>query len=109
MNEKTYYVDQVPAEALVFTVKDEARKPRSLAAYSGAAVFFTNPLGLTTSGGTATITDAANGEVTFTFPATTLFPMQGQYRVQLKLLNGEREDYTDILNIRVVQALEGSV
>ena len=38
---KTYYVNQVPVESIAFTVVDEARKARSLTAYTSASVLFT--------------------------------------------------------------------
>lgn len=105
--EKTYYVNQVPVEAIVFTVVDESRNARSLSAYSGAAVHFTNPTGTVKTGGTATITDSANGKVTYEFGETTIFDSTGTYRVQLKLTSGSREDYADIMSIKVIEPLEG--
>lgn len=107
MTEKTYYVNQVPVESIVFTVVDENRAPRSLSSYSGARVFFTRPDGSSTDGGNAVITRSASGEVTYTFPETTVFTQRGSYRVQLRLENGARRDYTDITTIRVVDAPEG--
>lgn len=108
MNEKTYYVNQVPVESVVFTVVDEMRNPRSLGAYTGASVYFTSPDGTKKAGGAATITDSAGGKVTYTFPTATLFDQKGAYRVQLRLENGDREDYADIMSIRVIEPLEGS-
>ena len=107
MNEKIYYVNQVPVESIVFTVVDENRQPRSLNAYTGASVHFTSPNGTSIDGGTATITDSANGKVTYAFPETTPFTARGAYRVQVKLTNGTREDYADIMTLRVVESLEG--
>ena len=107
MNDKTYYVNQVPVESIVFTVVDETRKARSLSAYTGASVYFTSPDGTKKAGGEAVITDAPNGKVTYTFPEETIFDQKGAYRVQLKLENGGREDYADIMTIRVIDALEG--
>jgi hypothetical protein len=107
MNEKTYYVNQVPVESIVFTVVDENRNARSLSAYTGASVFFTSPDGTRKAGGGAVITDALKGQVTYAFPEATLFDQRGAYRVQLKLENGSREDYADITTIKVVDPLEG--
>lgn len=107
MNEKTYYVNQVPVESIVFTVVDEMRNPRSLSAYTGASVYFTSPDGTNRDGGAAVITDSANGKVTYTFPEATIFDQRGAYRVQLRLENGDREDYADIMTIRVIEPLEG--
>jgi hypothetical protein len=107
MNEKTYYVNQVPVESIVFTVVDEQRNARSLAAYTSASVYFTSPDGTIKTGGDAVITDSANGKVTYTFPEATVFDQRGAYRMQLKLINGNREDYADILSIRVIDPLEG--
>lgn len=107
MSEKTYYVDQVPVESIVFTVVDENRAPRSLSSYTGARVFFTAPDGSSTDGGSAVITDSAAGKVTFAFPGESLFSQRGSYRVQLRLENGTRHDYADITSIRVIDSLEG--
>lgn len=107
MNEKTYYVNQVPVESIVFTVVDEQRNPRALTAYTDASVYLTSPDGTVKAGGAADITDSANGEVTYTFPSATLFDLKGAYRLQLRLENGTRADYADILTIRVIDPLEG--
>lgn len=104
---KTYYVGQTPVEQIVFTVRDERRSPRSLSAYSAAEVIFRDPTGQTIEGGSASITDAANGEVTYQFPETSLFTMAGAHSVQLKMINGDRADYADIATIKVRESLEG--
>lgn len=107
MREKTYYVNQVPVESVVFSVVDENRNPRTLEAYETARVFFTSPNGTSTDGGNAVITDPAQGVVTYTFPETTVFEQRGSYRVQLRLENGDRMDYADIATLRVINSLEG--
>lgn len=109
MNDKTYYVNQVPVESIAFTVVDEQRNARNLDAYTGASVFFTNPNGVVKSGGPAQITDSETGLVTYTFPSATVFDLKGSYRVQVRLENGAREDYTDIMTIRVIESLEGGI
>lgn len=108
MIKKTYYVNQVPVESVVFTVLDENRNARDLSAYTSASVFFTSPDGTSLSGGVAEITDSATGKVTYTFPSVTLFNSKGAYRVQLRLENGNRSDYADITQIKVIETLEGS-
>lgn len=104
---KTYYKSQTPVETITFTVKDERSIVRNLTAYTGATVLIAGPDGVLRTGGTATITNAANGVVTFTFPNTTMFDVVGDYAVQLKLTNGTKADYADITTIRVVESLEG--
>lgn len=103
---KTYYVEQVPVESINFMVVDESRNARNLSSYTDASVFFTAPDGTSIAGGEATIVDATNGKVTYTFPETTVFTQRGEYQVQLRLGNSNRADYTDIMSIRVVESLE---
>ena len=105
---KTYYVNQVPVESIAFTVVDEARKARSLTAYTSATVLFTAPDGTSVNGGTADITNASGGKVTYTFPGQVLFTQRGDYKMQLRLENGNRRDYTDVMTVRVIESLEGS-
>lgn len=102
-----YFAGSVPVEPLVLSVKDEVGNPRSLSAYTGAAVLITGPDGVLRTGGTAVISNAAQGEVTFTWPSTTLFDMRGDYRLTLKLTNGAAADYTGERKIIVRPGLEG--
>ena len=101
-----YIAGSVPVEPLVLTVKDEVGNPRSLSAYSGAAVILTGPDGVSRTGGTAVVSNAAQGEVTFTWPSTTLFDIPGDYRLRLKLSNGAAADYTGEHRIIVRPGLE---
>lgn len=103
---KTYYVEQVPVESIVFLVVDETNTARDLSSYTSASVFFTDPDGLKIAGGEAIITDSAKGKVTYTFPSTSVFSRRGEYKVQLRLGNSNRADYTDILSIKVLESLE---
>lgn len=103
---KTFYVNQVPVEAVIFKVVDELYKGRSLAAYTAASVIFTAPDRTVIDGGDAVITDAATGTVTYNFPATTLFTQRGEYKMRLRLENGEREDYCDVISLQVQEELE---
>lgn len=103
---KTYYVNQMPVESIAFAVVDEARKARSLTAYTSATVLFTAPDGTAINGGAATITNAATGSVTYTFPGQVLFTQRGDYKMQLRLENANRRDYADIMTVRVIESLE---
>jgi hypothetical protein len=106
MISKTYYIGQVPVETIVFTVKDERAIVRSLSAYTSATVLFQAPDGTTRTGGTATITNSAGGQVTYTFGSTTIFDEIGDYKIQLKLINSTKADYCDIAVIKVIESLE---
>lgn len=103
---KTYYVNQVPVESIEFLVVDEDHDPRPLDAYTSASVFFNTPAGESINGGTAVINDAEGGVVTYTFPAETIFNQRGGYKVQLRLENGSREDYCEIMRLNVLESLE---
>jgi hypothetical protein len=97
-----FVVNSVPVEPLEFVVYDETGfSKRSLGAYTGAQVVITGPDGLQRVGGTASITDAAGGKVTFSWPETSLFEVPGDYHVQLKLMNGSAADYTTTKRIVV--------
>lgn len=105
---KTYYVGQVPAESIVFTVRDERSIVRNLSGYNGAAVLFAGPDGEPiTHNGAATITNTTGGIVTFIFGTESIFTVPGDYKVQLKLTTaGGKVDYTDITTVKVVMGLE---
>lgn len=105
--QKIYYVNQVPVESVVFTVVDETRRPRNLSAYTSASVIIVSPKGEQIAGGAASITGSAQGQVTYTFPGTSVFTMPGQYGIQLRLANGDRADYADVLQIKVIEPLGG--
>ncbi|MET7769903.1 hypothetical protein [Nocardia sp. NPDC005366] len=105
---KTYYMNQKPVEPLVFVVRDERGKARDLSLYDSAQVYITgtNNFDFDEIGGTAVITDADNGKVTFTFMGETVFVNQGKYRFQVKLIAGDRWDWTDIGEIEVRKGLD---
>jgi hypothetical protein len=102
-----YIAGSVPVEGLVLTVVDEVGNPRNLSTYTGAAVLITGPDGVLRTGGTTAITNAAEGQVTFTWPNTVLLDMPGDYRLRLKLTKGTAADYTAPQRIVVVPGLEG--
>lgn len=102
-----FVAGSVPVEDLVFTVKDENGTARSLATYTGVSVLVSGPDGELRSGGTAAITDEEEGKVTFTWPATTLFDVPGDYRLALKLTTSTGADYTSPQRFVVVRGLEG--
>ncbi|WP_157107670.1 hypothetical protein [Nocardia amikacinitolerans] len=104
---KRYYVEQKPVEPLVLTVRDERGVPRNLSAYDSAQVFIsgTNGFGFDDAG-TASITDAANGRITFTFTGNSVFGTVGRYRIQVKLIDGDRWDWSDIGEIEVLRGLD---
>ena len=107
---KTYYVGQNPAESIVFTVRDERSIIRNLSGYNGVQVIFAGPDGeQITHDGAAVITNTINGVVTFTFGATSIFTVPGDYKVQLKLTNDAgKADYTDISVLKVIKGLESA-
>lgn len=104
---RTYYVGQVPVDPLLIRVQDENGDSRNLSGYSGASVLFSGPDGVLRTGGTATITDAANGLVSFDWPTTTLFDVPGDYRMALKLTAGSGADFTTPIRVVVARGLEG--
>ncbi|MFI8229425.1 hypothetical protein ACIGDI_11380 [Streptomyces sp. NPDC085900] len=101
-----YIAGSVPVEPLAITVRDEVGNPRSLSAYTGAAVLIIGPDGVTRTGGTAAISNAAEGQVTYTWPNTVVFDVPGDYRLRLKLTKGAAADYTAEQKIIVRPGLE---
>ncbi len=104
---KKYYVNQLPVETLLITVVDERGFARDLSIYDSAQLLIGATNGFTHDDtGTATITDAANGKVSFTFTGDSRFSSAGKYRIQLKLIAGTRADYADIAEFEVLRGLE---
>lgn len=103
---RTYFVGQVPVDALAITVQDENEEARDLSGYEGASALFIGPDDVTRTGGTAAITDAVNGLVTFDWPSTTLFDVPGDYSLRLKLTAGSGTDYTTPIRVVVKRGLE---
>ncbi|MEQ6021307.1 hypothetical protein SOM70_01820 [Streptomyces salinarius] len=101
-----YIAGSVPVEPLAITVKDEVGNPRNLSMFTGAAVLITGPEGVTRTGGTATISNATEGQVTYTWPNTVVFDVPGDYRLRLKLTKGTAADYTAEQRIIVRPGLE---
>ncbi|MFD8067921.1 hypothetical protein [Streptomyces parvulus] len=101
-----YVTGSVPVEQLSITVQDENGNARNLSAYSGATLLVSGPDEIGRTGGTAAISDAANGLVTFTWPEATLFDVPGDYRIALKLTAGSGADYTTPMRVVVVRGLE---
>lgn len=101
-----YVAGSVPVEQLSITVQDENGNARSLSAYSGASLLVSGPDGVLRTGGTAAITDAPNGIVTFTWPVTSLFDVPGDYRLALKLTAASGADYTTPIRVVVKRGLE---
>ncbi|MZE50127.1 hypothetical protein GTY86_02095 [Streptomyces sp. SID5770] len=102
-----YVAGSVPVESLAITVQDENGNARTLSAYSSASLLVSGPDGVLRVGGTAAITDAANGLVTFTWPSTSLFDVPGDYRIALKLMSGSGADYTTPIRVVATRGLEG--
>ena len=102
-----FVAGSVPVEPLAITVQDENGKARNLSSYTGAALLFSGPDGVLRTGGTAAITNAASGVVTFTWPETTLFDVPGDYRMALKLTASSGADYTTAVRVVVTRGLEG--
>lgn len=92
-----FYLNQIPGSSLNITVSDPVSGDAvSLTAYDGVELLIASPAGdqIDTSDGTCSISDAANGVVTYQWPSTTLLEDVGDYRWQLKLTATGIEDLT---------------
>ena len=111
MEKLVFYKNQVPAEHMRIAVVDETNRPRNLNAYSSAVLFLIDPDGervdAMTGGGMVSFVDRAAGIMLYRFPEHTLFTKRGQYEMQLKLMSGTREDFTDVGTLHVIESLEG--
>ena len=111
MERLVFYKNQVPVEMMRITVVDETNRPRNLTAYSSAQLFMTDPDGervdAMSGGGLVSFSDRPGGVLLFKFPEHTLFQKRGQYEMQIKLMAGTREDYTDVGTLHVIESLEG--
>lgn len=104
---KKYYVGQTPVETLLIAVVDERGQARDLSIYDSAVVLFGATNGFVhDDAGTATITDAPNGKISFVFTGQSVFTGEGKYRVQVKLIDGARADYADIAELEVLKGLD---
>lgn len=102
-----FYVDAIPGEPLVLTVKDRVTDTaKALTQYTAAVLLMVGPDGTaittTANGGSASITDAANGEVTYTWPTASLFSEAGDYKAQLKLTGTNKAEYTSVETFEVL-------
>ena len=111
MEKLVFYKNQVPAEHMRIAVVDETNRARNLNAYSSAALFLIDPDGehvdAMGNGGLVSFVDRAGGIMLYKFPEHTLFTKRGQYEMQVKLVSGTREDYTDVGTLHVIESLEG--
>jgi hypothetical protein len=81
-----FYVGQVPATPLLLTVYDSEGQPRNVSGYDTITLLMLDPSGqpVDTSGGTTGL-GSTLGQVTYAWPATSLFTIDGTYRLQLAL------------------------
>lgn len=103
-----YFVGQIPKFAIVMTVKDpDSNAAKNLSSFNSVEVRLEGPGGnsIDTTAGTAIISDALNGEVTYSFPSTSLFDKPGDYQLQLKLTDGTFIDYTTAVTFEVLRTV----
>lgn len=96
MNIGTYFVGAVPKRPATFTVLDSKGTPVNLGLYDSikARMLGSNNEEIDLTGGTLTITNAAQGKVSFEWPAESVFRNPGEYVLQLELSSPDAKDLT---------------
>lgn len=101
------YVGQVPARPFSLTVRDAATNSVvDLSDYLAATVTVVDPEGTKLLDAVAaTISDAINGVVTFTWPTTTAIATTGDHKLQVSLTGQNTADLTVPIVFEVFAAL----
>lgn len=107
MTDGRLYVGAVPLSPLQVTVTD-AGSPLDLSDYTDVELSLVNPLGqvVDTSAGEILLDEAESGVVKYAWPDTSLFTTPGDYRIQLRLSNGDAQDYTTVTVVEVYRPME---
>lgn len=103
-----FYVGQKPGFPLVVTVRDIVTdEPKNLSNYTSVEFKIVDPEGadVDTSAGTASISDATGGKVTYVWPNASLFAQEGDYKLQVKLIGANSEDYTGTTTFEVYETI----
>lgn len=98
----TYWVGQIPAEPLVFEVKDKNGTPKDVTGYT----IRLKMLGgrgeqIDTSDGSIVVQSAPQGRLAFHWPAQSLFRTHGYYELQLELSGTGVKDFTNTQSLLV--------
>jgi hypothetical protein len=103
LSNNTYWVGQVPHEALVISVLSPRGNPYNLRDYTEVRLRMLDGRNreVDLSGGSYNLNDLDLGRIVFTWPPKTVFKTPGDYVLQVELANDVSRDFTTVATLQV--------